>query len=395
MIHHHPLSRRDFVATTALGAAALWRGTAGSTGHAASQLLYVGTYTAAGRRDGIYLVRMDSDTGALQQVGAVDAGENPSFVTIHPDGRVLYAVNEVAVMGGVATGSVRAFAIDAESGGLTMVNEQPSEGAAPCYVSTDRKGRAVFVANYTGGTIAMLPLDDTNGLTPAAQVKQHMGTGPVTARQERAHAHCIIPHPTNTFVLAADLGVDRVMVYRFDDETGVLTHLEQGHGKLTPGTGPRHLVFHPQLPFVFVSGELNSTVTALRCDPSTGTLSVAQTLSTLPASWGGANYPADIHVSPDGRALYVSNRGHNSVAVFSVSDAGRLALQQVMSTGGDWPRNFSLDPTGRWLLVANQRSGSIVVFARDAGSGRLTATSQRLALPSPACLRFQTATSWT
>lgn len=393
MSHHHSVTRRDFVAATTLGAVGLLRGP-GPLGsmfppRADTALMYVGTYTDAGRRDGIYLVRMDSASGALERVVAVDAGSNPSFLTIHPDGRVLYAVNETNV------GAVRAFGIDVTSGALTAMNEFPSEGAAPCYVSTDRKGRAVFVANYTGGTVAMMPLDETNGLSAAAQVKQHMGTGPVASRQEKAHAHCIIPHPNNKLVLAADLGVDRVLVYRFDDETGLLTHLEQSDGVLPPGTGPRHLVFHPRLPLVYLAGELNSTVTALRCDADTGALTVAQSLTTLPAGYTGQNSPADIHVSPDGRALYVSNRGHNSVAVYSINDRGTLALAQTMSTGGDWPRNFTLDPTGRWLLAANQRSNSIVVFARDPQSGRLTTTSQRLDIPSPVCLRFQSAASWT
>ena len=387
------LSRRDFVAATTLGAVGLLRGTAAlaepARPRAADALLYVGTYTEAGRTDGLYLLRMDTLSGALRQVEALDVGANPSFLTIHPNGRTLYSVNEVTETEGRPTGAVRAFAIDAESGALTWLDEQPSEGAAPCYVSTDRKGRFVLVANYVSGTVATLPIDATGALDHASHVVQHVGKGPVTARQERAHAHCVVPHPSNRFVLAADLGVDRVLVYRFDEGTGALAHLEERDAVLPPGTGPRHLAFHPTLPLVFVSGELNSTVSALHCDPQTGALRVVQTLSTLPASFKGENFPADIHVAPSGRTLYVSNRGHNSVAVFSISAKGTLALQQVISTGGNWPRNFTIDPSGRWLLVANQKSGSVEVFARDAESGRLTATSQRIELPSPVCIRFQ------
>ena len=387
------LSRRDFVAATTLGAAGLLRGTAAlaepARPRAADALLYVGTYTEAGRTDGLYLLRMDTLSGALRQVEAVDVGANPSFLTIHPNGRTLYSVNEVTETEGRPTGAVRAFAIDAESGALTWLDEQPSEGAAPCYVSTDRKGRFVLVANYVSGTVATLPIDETGALDHASHVVQHVGKGPVTARQEHAHAHCVVPHPSNRFVLAADLGVDRVLVYRFDEGTGALAHLEERDAMLPPGTGPRHLAFHPTLPLVFVSGELNSTVSALHCDPQTGALRVVQTLSTLPASFKGENFPADIHVAPSGRTLYVSNRGHNSVAVFSIGARGTLALQQVMSTGGNWPRNFTIDPSGRWLLVANQKSGSVVVFVRDAESGRLSATAQRIDIPSPACLRFQ------
>jgi 6-phosphogluconolactonase len=381
------LSRRDFIAATTLGAAAAWRRTLEPVD---SPLLYVGTYTEGGRRDGIHLLRMDSGTGALRRVAAVDAGSNPSFLALHPNGRTLFAVNEVSEMAGKATGSLRSFAIDALSGGLTPINEQASEGAAPCYVSTDRTGRVAMVANYVGGTVALLGIGEAGRLTKASHVVQHMGTGKIAARQERAHAHCIIPHPSNRFALAADLGVDRVLVYRLDVEGGSLKHVEESDAVMAPGTGPRHLAFHPTLPLVYVVGELSSTVTVLRCDPDTGALSVVQTLPTLPVGFAGKNYPADIHVAPDGRALYLSNRGQNSIAVFSIAGGtGLLTLQQAVPTEGDWPRNFSLDPSGRWLLVANQRSGSVVVFGRDVESGRLTSTSQRIDVPSPVCLRFQ------
>lgn len=381
------LSRRDFIGATTLGAVALWRGTRRS---ADSDLLYVGTYTEGGRRDGIHLLRLDSGTGALRRVSTVDAGPNPSFLAIDTDGQTLFAVNEVSEMGGKATGSLRSFRIDAVSGGLTPINERASGGAAPCYVSTDRRGRVAMVANYVAGTVALLGIGEGGALTNAYQVVQHTGTGKVTARQEHAHAHCIIPHPSNRFALAADLGIDRVLVYQLDLDAGALKHVESSDAVLPPGTGPRHLAFHPTLPVVYVSGELSSTVSALRCDPETGALSVMQALPTLSAAFSGENYPADIHVAPNGHALYVSNRGQNSIAVFRIArETGMLTFQQTMPTGGDWPRNFTIDPTGRWLLVANQRSGSVVVFGRDVDSGRLTATSKRLELPSPVCLRFQ------
>jgi 6-phosphogluconolactonase len=391
------LTRRGFVATTALGAVALWRGTAlaqGSPSRAADPLMYVGSYTENGRRDGIFLVRMNSATGALEQVGAVDGGPNPSFLTIHPNGRMLYAVNEVTETEGRPTGAVSSYSIEPETGALTFFNEQASQGGAPCYVSTDRKGRVALVANYVSGTLAILPIANDGGLEAAPQVVQHVGTGPVTARQEKAHAHCVVPHPNNRFILAADLGADRVLVYRYDEQNNTLQHMERSDAAMPPGAGPRHLAFHPTMPFVFVANELNSTVGVLRCDPDSGALSLARTASTLPARWSGNNFPADIHVSADGRFLYVSNRGHNSIAVFSIAPrTAALAQLQVIPTGGDWPRNFTLDPTGRWLLAANQRSGSVTVFSRHQVSGALTATSQRLEVPSPACLRFQSATS--
>lgn len=353
------------------------------------ELLYVGTYTDGGRDEGIYLVRMDPRTGELRQVGSVKAGANPSFLAIHPNGRALYAVNEVTEYNGKPSGAVSAFAIDRDTGGLTKLNEQPSEGGAPCYVSVDRTGSVVLVANYVGGNVACFSVQPAGELARASHVVQHMGIGPNKERQEAPHAHCIMPDPSNRFALAADLGVDRVQVYRLDLDAKRI-HVNGGDAAMRPGAGPRHLAFHPSLPLVFVANELDSTVSTLRFDARRGALSVLQSPSTLPAGWTGTNYPADIHVAPSGRTLYVSNRGHNSIAVFSVAvPTGALALEQVAPTDGDWPRNFSLDPTGRWLLVANQRSGSIVVFGRDQDSSRLTPTPHRLAISSPVCLRFR------
>jgi 6-phosphogluconolactonase len=385
MTNPRELSRREFLIASAAGLVAL-EGNAQSD----DQLLYVGTYTTPGRREGIYLVRMNRQSGKLRRVGALDAGENPSFLAIHPNGRVLYAVNEVDKYKGKASGAVSAFAIARDTGALTRRNEQPSEGAAPCFVSVDRSGRVVLVANYNGGSVALLPIEADGSLAPAASVVPHTGTGPNAERQEAPHAHSIITDPSNHFVLSADLGADRVFVYRLDLDGKSLRHVDGGDAVMHPAAGPRHLAFHPTLPLVFVSNELDSTVATLRFDAQSGKLSPLDARSTLPTGWKGTNYPADIHVAPSGRTLYVSNRGHNSIAVFSVTPAtGTLALEQVVSTGGDWPRNFSLDPTGRWLLVANQQSDSVVVFARDQETGRLTPTRQRLAIPSPACLRFR------
>ena len=387
------VSRRDFLAGTTLGIAGLWSGASaslvGTLAKRGGMLLYVGTYTEGGRRDGIHFVRMNSRTGALHAAGEADVGPNPSFLSIHPGGRTLYAVNEITALNGRPTGTVRAFTIAGGTGRLTPLGAtQPTEGAAPCYLSTDRAGHNLLVANYVSGTIAMLPIGTDGALGAPITVVQHEGRGP-TARQESPHAHCIVAHPAGRFVLAADLGIDRVLVYQLEAKAGTLRPLPAGDAVLPPGTGPRHLAFHPTLPLVFVSGELASTVTALRVDAETGALAIAETRSTLPDGWNGENFPADIHVAPSGHTLYVSNRGHNSIAVFSVAEStGALALEQVVSTGGDWPRNFTIDPTNRWLLVANQRSNSITVFARDLRSGRLAPTSQRLTLPSPACLRF-------
>ena len=387
-------SRRGFLAASAVGLVELARGSdtlmSDDESNLDDNLLYVGTYTEAGRSDGIYLVSMDQRSGKLRQVGSVSSGANPSFLTIHPNGRVLYAVNELEKYSGKASGGVSSFAIASDTGALTKRNEQPSEGGAPCYLTVDRSGRVVLVANYVGGNVALLPIQADGTLAHAAHVVQHAGTGPNAKRQEAPHAHCIVTDPSNRFVLAADLGVDRVFVYRLDLDGKELRHVEGGDAVMRAGAGPRHIAFHPVLPLVFVANELDSTVATLRFDAERGKLSPVSTISTIPAGWTGTNYPADIHTASSGRTLYVSNRGHNSIAVFSVAaSTGALALEQVVSTKGDWPRNFSLDPTGRWLLVANQRSNSIVVFERDQKSGRLKPSQSSLAVPSPVCLHFR------
>ena len=383
MTKSRELSRREFLAASAIGVVGL------SAEKAEDVLLYVGTYTEEKRTDGIYLVRMDRRSGKLRQVGAVNAGANPSFLAIHPNGRSLYAVNELEKYDGKASGAVSSFSI-ASDGALTRRNEQASEGGAPCYVSVDRRGRFVLIANYVGGSVALLPIQNDGSLAPVANIDQHNGKGPNAERQEAPHAHCIVPDASNGFALAADLGVDRVFVYRLDPDGKSLRHIESGDAVMKPGAGPRHIAFHPKAPLVFVSNELDSTIVSLRFDSERGALSPLDTRSTLPSGWKGTNYPADIHVAPSGRHVYVSNRGHNSIAMFAIATStGVLALEQTISTDGDWPRNFSLDPSGRWLLVANQRSNSVVVFARDEKSGRLKLTSERLELPSPVCVRFR------
>jgi len=389
-------SRRDFIAVSALGLFGITNLARGKESRIDSELLYVGTYTDEGRTDGIYLVRFDTRTGALHLVSALSAGANPSFLAIHPNGGVLYAVNEVEQRDGKPSGGVTAFAIASDTGALTRINEQASEGGAPCYVSVERRGRALLVANYAGGSVAVLPIQPNGAIAPASHVEQHRGKGPNAERQEAAHAHCIMSDRSNRYALAADLGMDMVVLYRLDAAKGSLHHVAAGDARVTAGAGPRHLAFHPTLPTVYVANELNSTVTTLRLDADRATLTTLDSESTLPAGWSGTSYAADIHCAASGRVLYVSNRGHNSIAVFSVAPStGALTLVQTISTGGDWPRNFSLDPTGRWLLVANQRSGDIVVFARDGDTGRLTASGQRLAIPSPVCLRFRAHTGVT
>src|SRR5256714_966650 len=309
-------SRRDFLTASAFGFVGLACGAKTLVSREELQLddelVYVGTYTDEGKSKGIYLVRMDQRSGQLRLVGSVNAGRNPSFVAIHPSGRALYAVNEGE------KGAVSAFSI-AGDGAITRLGAQASQGAGPCYVSVDRSGGVALVANYDGGSVTLLPIQTDGALAAATSIIKHTGSGPNAERQKDPHAHCIITDPSNQFALAADLGADRVFVYRLDLAGSSLHHVEGGDPVMRPGAGPRHIAFHPTLPLVYVANELDSTVAILRFDNSRGTLSPIDARSTLPPGWKGENFPADIHVSPSGRTLYVSNRGHNSIAVFAVA----------------------------------------------------------------------------
>lgn len=390
-----PLSRRSFLSVAATGTLGLRAmqscATAAAGGGAGDgdRLLYVGTYTTGGRSEGIYALRMARDSGALHGLNAVAATENPSFVAAAASGRTLYAVNEVAESGGRPTGGVSAFARDRATGALTPLGRRDSGGANPCYLTHDRSGRHLLVANYAGGSVAVLPVRADGGVGDATSVVQHEGRGADPTRQSAPHAHCIVPDPLNRFVLVADLGLDRVLVYRFDDRVGTLSPSAVTHGALAPGAGPRHLVFHPAGRVVYVVNELDSTLTTFRYDPDTGALGALQTLPTLGAPSAQRNAPADLHLHPSGRFLYLSNRRAGDIAAFAIDPASALLSPlQHQSTGGAWPRNFALDPTGRFLLVANQRSDSIVVLRIDVDTGRLAPTGERIRVPAPSCIRF-------
>jgi len=378
-------SRREFIATSMSAFALAAAGSIRAQPRGAGIRLYVGTYTEGTKSQGVYRLSMDPASGVLTIDGSADAGPNPSFLALHPNGRVLYAVNEIEQYSGQKSGAVTALAI-ASTGALTKLNEQPTLGGAPCYVSVDRTGRLLLVANYMGGNVASFPLlgDGTLG-APTAYA--HAGTGPNKERQEGPHAHCIVPDNSNVWALSADLGADRVFVYHMALDEHVL-HDVGVSAATTAGAGPRHVVFHPTLPLAYVANELDNTVTTLRFSTSPVKLDALGSVSTLPKGFSGTSYAADIHVSKSGRLLYVSNRGHNSIAVFTVSSSGALELIQTISTEGDWPRNFALDPSERYVLVANQRSNSITVFQRDASSGRLSSAGARVEIPSPVCVLF-------
>jgi 6-phosphogluconolactonase len=355
---------------------------------AAPLAVYVGTYTGSGSR-GIFRFELDPTTGAWSDPVLAAETENPSFIALHPGGRVLYAVNEIGTFGGAPTGAVSAFAIDDTSGRLTPLGQRPSGGADPCHLAVDRGGRNVLVANYAGGSVAVLPFDANGRLQPASEVRQHRGSGPDRARQEGPHAHAIVLDGTEHFALAADLGADRIFVYRFDAAAGRLEPNDPAAVALDPGSGPRHLAWHPSRRYLYAINELRSTITALRYDPVPGTAESFQTVTTLPDGFSGTNKAAEIAVSPDGRFLYGSNRGDDSIAVFRIDPiSGVVVSAGHVPTGGRTPRHFAIDPSGRWLLAANQDSDSIVVFRLDPATGRPEQVGRTLAISKPVCILF-------
>jgi 6-phosphogluconolactonase len=383
----HNFSRRQFLKAGGVGvlAASVFRAPAWSK-EPGELTLYIGTYTS-GRSEGIYAYRMDPATGALTRFNSFKS-VNPSFLAIDRSKRYLYAVNEVSEFLGKASGGVSAFAIDGASGNLRLLNEQATQGADPCYLTIDHKKRNLLVANYTGGSVAVLPIRSDGTLARCTDLKQHEGSG-VKEQQKGPHAHCIILDRLERHALAADLGIDKVMIYRFDQSTGKLTPARQPWTELQAGAGPRHLTFHPNRKYVYVINELASTLTALKYNEVNGTLSQIETVSTLPGDFSGTSYCADVHVSPSGKFLYGSNRGHDSIVVFEIDPrTGKLELIEHVSTGGKWPRNFTLDPAGRFLLVANQRTDNVVTFSIDSHTGRLKATGHVEEIPSPVCLKF-------
>lgn len=357
-------------------------------GKSENLFVYIGTYTG-GKSRGIYLLTLDLSTGRLKNLGVVAELKNPSFLALHPSGNFLYAVSEVETTGGKRTGGVRAYAIDRSTGRLKLLNGQISGGRGPCHLVVDHSGRAVLVANYSSGSVASIPLGEDGRLLKPASIIQHKGSSVNPRRQKGPHGHSINVDPGNHFAVAADLGLDQLLVYRFDTRTGKLTPNQPPFARVAPGSGPRHFAFHPTGKFAYVINEMKSTVTAFRYDGQKGILTALQTLSTLPKNFRGNNSTAEVQVHPSGRFLYGSNRGHNSIAIFAIDQkTGRLTPRGHQPTGGKTPRNFGIDPTGRYLLAANQQSDNIVVFRIDRKTGQLKPTGQSLTIPNPVCVKF-------
>lgn len=353
----------------------------------AGMLVYVGTYTDT-QSKGIYAFRLNPASGVLVPLGLVAECANPSFLALHPNHRSLYAVGETAEFESQKTGSVSAFAIDGRSGKLRLLNRRPSGGSGPCHLAVDGTGRCVLVANYGAGSVATLPIRTDGSLDEPATVIQHHGSSANPQRQEAPHAHWIGADPDNRFVAAADLGLDKVLVYRLDPGRAKLSPDDPPGVSVKPGAGPRHFAFHPSGRFAYVINELNCTLTAFAYDGKRGELKELETVSTLPGAFREGYSTAELEFHPTGKFLYGSNRGHDSIVVFAVDpDTGKLTRLQNEPSGGRTPRSFGIDPTGTFLLATNEHSDNVVVFRIDPNTGRLEKT-QSVQTPKPVCVKF-------
>ncbi len=384
------LNRREFIETAGsfvAGAALSDRLIEPANAAQKDWLLYVGTYTSGkSKSEGIYIYRMNATTGELKREGVAGGTPDPAFLAIDPSRRFLYAANETGNFLGKKNGGVTSFAIEQKTGALRKLNEVSSPGV-PCHVSVHPSGKAVVAANYGGGNIAIYQVKADGSLTETSDVAQHSGRGGDPKRQDGPHAHCAIFDAAGRYVFTPDLGIDKVMIYKVDAARGKLS--PNGFAATKPAAGPRHFDFHPSGKFAYVINELDSTMTAFSYDKAAGKLTELQTLSTLPAGFKETSYCADVHVHPSGKFLYGSNRGHNSIVIFSIDPgSGKLTLTGHESTRGDWPRNFGIDPSGRFLLAANQNSNSVATFRIDEATGKLSPVGNVLEIPAPVCLKF-------
>ena len=355
----------------------------GVAAKAETVLVYIGSYSDA-KDPGVQVFKLDMASGALTKVGGASGTSNPSFLAIHPGKKFIYAACEAGKVGSVA-----AFSLD-DQGIPTLMNTQPSEGSGPCFVAVDKAGKNVLTANYGSGSVACIPIGEDGKLAPPSSSVQHKGSSTVKGRQEGPHAHSINLDAANKFAFACDLGLDKVLVYKFDSATGKLTPNDPPATDVPPGSGPRHFAFHPGGKYAYACGEMAMTVIAFTYDADKGVLKEQQVLGTLPegAERKGTS-TAETQVAPDGKHVYVSNRGHNTIAVFSVDEAtGKLKAAGHFPSGGKTPRNFGIDPSGQFLIAAHQDSNNVVVFKLDAKTGLATPAGHEVQVPKPVCVKF-------
>jgi len=356
-----------------------------STVFAESLPVYFGTYTRAENSSkGIYRSVLNLETGKLSDPVLAAEAQNPSFIEIHPNGKFLYSVSE----GGEA-GSVSAYTIEADTGSLTLLNKQPSGGAGPCHVSIDHMGKNLLVANYGSGSASVIPIKTNGRLGKPTGFVQHAGSSVNSRRQKGPHAHSINVSSDNCFAFVADLGIDKIMIYKLDIEKGTIVANSPPFVKVKPGAGPRHFAFHPNGKYAYVINELDCTVTAFAYESVSGALKEIQTITTLPNGFNGSSTCAEIRVHPSGKFLYGSNRGHDSIVVYRVDlTDGKLTYVEHETADIKTPRNFNIDPTGKFCLVANQGKDSVVVFRIKKETGALEPTGNKVSVAKPVCVRF-------
>jgi 6-phosphogluconolactonase len=369
---------------------AVCAGTASPAAHNEKYLVYVGTYTLEGSTSkGIYAYRFDPETAKVTPIGLAAETVNPSFLAVHPNHRFLYAVNEIGNYKGQKSGAVSAFAIDHATGKLTLLNQVASGGADPCYITVDKTGKYVLVANYTGGSIAAFPILEDGRLGETSAFIQHTGHGTNPERQEGPHAHSIDMSADNRFAIVDDLGLDETLVYKFDSGKGSLTANAPPFASAAPGAGPRHFAFSPNGKFGYVIDEMGSTVEVFGYDAVNGVLRAQQTISALPNSFTGHSEAAEITVHPSGKFLYASNRGHDSIAVFAIdANKGTVTPIEYVLTKGQSPRHFAIAPGGSLLFAENEKSDNIFLFRINQQTGKLTPTGQSLDISQPVCVKF-------
>jgi 6-phosphogluconolactonase len=354
--------------------------------------VFLGTYTGKNSK-GIYRCELDLASGKLSAPELAGEVANPSFIAIAPSQKFLYAIGEVSNFGGKNAGAVSAFAIDPKTGKLTLLSQTNSGGTGPCHIVVDKEGKNALVANYGGGSCCVVPIGpDGKVAAEPSSVIQHKGGSVNKQRQSEPHAHSINLDPANKFAFCADLGLDKVLIYKFDPAKGTLTANDPPSVSVAPGAGPRHFAFHPDGKHAYVINEMGNTITALEYDAAKGELKAGKSVSTLPQDFKGNTSTAEVVVHPSGKFVYGSNRGHNSIAVFTVDPKnGELTAVGHQAKGINTPRNFAIDPTGTFLLVGNQGSGSVAVFKIDQQTGELAPVGEPIPVPTPVCIRFMPA----
>lgn len=350
--------------------------------------VYFGSHRS-GRGIGFSLARFNTETGVLTNPEFLLEAAAPAFFVIHPDGKHLYTSNSIDIYEGKQEGTITSYEIDPATAKLKLLNVKPAGGSDPSYISLDKTGKFALDANYRGGNICVYAILPDGSFGERTAFVQHTGSSIHPQRQTRPYAHAIITDPGNRFALVPDLGVDKVFIYRFDEKTGSLTPNDPPHAAVKPGSGPRHVRFHPNGKWVYVINEIGSTVNVFEWYGQKGSLTETQSVSTLPADFAGTSTCAELEVHPHGKFVYATNRGHDSVAVFSIDQAsGKLSPIQHIPSAGRTPRNFAFDPTAKWIVLTNHGSDNAVVFAVDPETGRLSQKGDPISVPYPFCQRF-------